>query len=213
MATRAKASDPCKNLASCTVPSRPTRTCKVTVAGCPVELAGKSTAGWSVSSARSAASGITTGSIACMAASGALFPPASGVIDAICDFKLDGTLAEAEAVRGCGETGAEAAAGGAATAGVSECGVVVPGATVELGAGAGVEEVGVVPVGVVPVGVVPVGVVATGVETAPEPGVVEVPPAGCAVSGVDEDGEPGFAGVAAPGSAVGSAGAEPAESP
>src|SRR5262249_59254745 len=69
-------------------------------------------AGCSASSARSAASGTATGSMDCMAASGALLPLASGTIDAICDFKLDGTLAGAGCVpwADIGATGAGALA-------------------------------------------------------------------------------------------------------
>src|ERR1017187_8065883 len=40
IAARAKARDPCRNFASCTVPSRPIRTCRITVPCCPLALAG-----------------------------------------------------------------------------------------------------------------------------------------------------------------------------
>src|SRR5208282_580526 len=170
MAVRAKASDPCMNLASCTLPSRPIRTCRITVPCWPFALAGYPTAGCSVSSARSAASGITTGSIEFMAASGALLPLASGVSEVICDFRLEGipelvgidAPAEPDTVEGttvcaflggigcCNEAGAEVT--GAATVGelAAEFGVVA-------GVVAGEPAVPVAPVVPAPLVEVPAG--------------------------------------------------------
>ena len=75
--------------------------------------------GWSVSSARSAASGTWTGSIDCMAASGGLLPLASGAIEAICDFRLEGTFDGPDG----GVYGVDELFCGTACAGMDEIGV------------------------------------------------------------------------------------------
>src|ERR1700722_13080059 len=100
MDARAKTSDPCRNLASCTTPSRPISTCKVTLPRCRDALADagySGSTGW-VSIPRSSDSGTLTGSIDDMAVSIGLAPLDCGVEDAIWDFRLEGmpaaTLAE-----------------------------------------------------------------------------------------------------------------------
>src|ERR1035438_4996974 len=80
-----------------------------------------------------------------MAASGGLFPLASGVIEAICDFRLEGTLPAGDGLRGGGFFGAGCKgtkgpddAEGCGIAGGSEWGAGVGGATT-AGAGNGAE--------------------------------------------------------------------------
>src|ERR1700722_8875374 len=92
MADRANTSDPCMNFASCTTPSRPISTCKTTLPRCPLALAdsGYAASIGCDSKSHNVDSGSFTGSIDDIAAPNGLAPLPSGVIEAVCDLRLDG---------------------------------------------------------------------------------------------------------------------------
>src|ERR1700729_1289252 len=92
MAARANTSEPCRNFASWTEPSRPINTCSTTLPRCPPALAASGYIGsvGCISRSQAADSGRFTGSIDDIAASTGLAPLASGVVEASCDLRLDG---------------------------------------------------------------------------------------------------------------------------
>src|SRR5271167_3086985 len=79
-------------------------TCRTTLPRCPLAFAAAGYCGSTgcASRSRAADSGSFTGSIADIAASAGLFPLASGVVEAICDFRLDGMPVLLAAEMACG---------------------------------------------------------------------------------------------------------------
>ena len=119
------------------------------------------------------ASSILTGSIEGIADSTGRFPLASGVVEAICDFRLEGTLpgVETEAPEDIGDADGNTVAGG------SECGGCAA-------AGAGPDdgvEIGKFELGEAELGGVEIGNAEAGNAEVPPPAA---PLAGCTVTGV-----------------------------
>src|SRR5580700_2827051 len=106
-------------------------TCRTTLPRCPAAFAAGGYCGSTgcVSNSSAAASERCTGSIADIAASAGLFPLASGVVEAICDFRLDGIPVPLAADTACG-------GGTLPTAEVTSCGCGVAARTTGGVAGA-----------------------------------------------------------------------------